>query len=967
MRKTMRLLRLLALPILIGMTSCSDDDVNEIPAPVIVDEATDAPEKVVPTTDQMEVRVTSDLLTAVPSAFEEGSTGAALVKRLPMATANIDGVTRLVLFKGSDFEENSTALSSDLITGMLKAYLNGGYIAIERPTTKQLGVFGLLFVGALLEMEELTLEELFDMTDEEAMAVAAQSPHVKRLQARLDNLNRIATRANDTNDGNELFAEMVILGTNDYFIQEPLKDKVTSTVYSENSNGLTTEAEILETPVERTAYISGQLADAAAKWLNDTEQKSQTRASFMSLASTRADGETAINELMDASETFTLSGNISYRDNENLTYTKYGIVTHTFRSWGVHDMDGNKDYYYIKQNVLLRLSSLFDCGDFGKNQWYKSKNYRGYDRWYGAYLSQFNTSMQLNGVGGITLEEATPYTDNNNTNTTISVGTSSGYNVGISTGVNVQGYNLGTSFGFTSSHSFTTGTTTFSKDLAVAKNTSGREVSWTYKAGSLPKAYVETTGSVWSGYTYNYCHSAPADILVNDCDINNLACWSVSNPEGSYKFYTNFSTQTAALLYSYDNADDDEIDSKTEYTDTENLSYEHTLLTPNRATQTWSMSVSIDKWIDNQVVGAKAQLESTLAEKYPDAFKQRFNVADQTATSVNTITNFIKYSRSVFENYYNDLQEYAADLGVRTFTIRWKCNTSSLSPKEGFMVTVPNFMGTVLLSSLTSNYETQDGEVLTGKLEGKYKITVADGAKVTLENVSISNEPSRTQYPWAGITCLGDATIILKGNNSVEGFYEDYPGIFVPEGSTLTIEGDGSLTATSGRAFATIPFGFAPGIGGSRVETGGNIVINSGTIEATGGNWSAGIGSSYNMGCGDITINGGNITATGGYACGSKAYGPGIGAGPGTYCGDITINGGTVKATANDNSAGIGSGWQGRCGNITITDGVVSVTATKGNNCNYSIGAGLDGSCGTITIGGSVTTGITDSPYTYKP
>jgi len=112
MNNTMRLLGLLALPILIGMTSCSDDKVNDIPAPVIVDEATDAPEKVVPTTDQMEVRVTSNLLTAVPSAFEEGTTGAALVKRLPMATANIDGVTRLVLFKGSDFDETVQRLAA---------------------------------------------------------------------------------------------------------------------------------------------------------------------------------------------------------------------------------------------------------------------------------------------------------------------------------------------------------------------------------------------------------------------------------------------------------------------------------------------------------------------------------------------------------------------------------------------------------------------------------------------------------------------------------------------------------------------------------------------------------------------------------------------------------------------------------------------------------------------------------------
>lgn len=48
-----------------------------------------------------------------------------------------------------------------------------------------------------------------------------------------------------------------------------------------------------------------------------------------------------------------------------------------------------------------------------------------------------------------------------------------------------------------------------------------------------------------------------------------------------------------------------------------------------------------------------------------------------------------------------------------------------------------------------------------------------------------------TNSVYAGITCAGDATIILadRSANTVKGFHEDYPGIHVPSGYTLTIQG----------------------------------------------------------------------------------------------------------------------------------------------------------------------------------
>ena len=255
---------------------------------------------------------------------------------------------------------------------------------------------------------------------------------------------------------------------------------------------------------------------------------------------------------------------------------------------------------------------------------------------------------------------------------------------------------------------------------------------------------------------------------------------------------------------------------------------------------------------------------------------------------------------------------------------------------------------TVDLSTLTAGYEAQDGETLTGTLAGNYKISIADGATVTLDGVTI-NGVDDSNYEWAGITCLGDATIILSGTNTVNGFYQNYPGIQAAAGKTLIINGTGSLTASS--------YGKGAGIGGVNNVACGNIEIQDGTITATSLKYGAGIGGGDRADCGNITISGGIVNATGG------ERGAGIGGGrrgpDNGSCGNILISGGTVTATGGENAAGIGGGRGynnttfSSCGTITITSGVTKVTATMGDGAPYSIGAGRYGTCGTVTIGGT--------------
>lgn len=292
------------------------------------------------------------------------------------------------------------------------------------------------------------------------------------------------------------------------------------------------------------------------------------------------------------------------------------------------------------------------------------------------------------------------------------------------------------------------------------------------------------------------------------------------------------------------------------------------------------------------------------------------------------------------------------------------------------------------LARVISNLELQDDNTVTGTLGSIVRVSVASGATVTLNNATINGTNSGWRYAWGGLHCKGNATVVLADGttNTLRGSY-DYPGIYVSNGNTVTIQGTGTLNASSN--------GDGAGIGGGWSLNCGNILIKGGTINATGGSYAAGIGSGFMGSCGNIEIQGGTVTANG------ANYAAGIGTGHGeemedfdidpetdmpmpngnflyhiSTCGTITISGGTVVATGGDFAAGIGTGEIGNCGNITITSDVTRVTATKGFIAQHSIGRGDDGInfqyyCEyedfSVTIGGSSVGYISTSPYTYQP
>jgi hypothetical protein len=684
MKNTFRLLWLMALPMLLGLSACSDRDDDPTPEDVTI--AMNPDEENI-TEDQMSVMVTADLPTAVLGTFDEGSTGAALMKRLPVVTSEIGPDTKMVLVPGTMF--NDANLTSEELDALTRLGIEGGYLAIERPTAQQLFNFAVLYAAKLAEMQEDLYQEMFNISEQEAAAAARSSQVVQRAQARMANIKEVARTRGADDDLNAVQGEMIILGPTDYFMQEKFEAETTVMASETDSEGNTTESE--ETvKQERTAAISGELADAAAEWLNTTEKYNAPRRARAFAMTRSGSGGDAINSIMDASETFTFNGAIYFPSWDGTTKGRTHRLSIKVSSWGVHNMESNKDYYYLKERVLMSLGDK--RGDnpvyypLAESAWWNASGYGEYNYWFGAFFSQYKTSMNLKGSGSITLEASSPDTDNNSQSTSITIGSSTsttkttGVTWGSNAGLGPTGPSVGISgggshsTGTTNGTSFSMGMSTSAKDLKVTRNTDGKKVTWTYD-GYLPQYYEKKEGNkIW------YFHQTPAAILVNDAEMNQEICWSVSNPSGQYTVEVTSAPKLAALIKIKGKPDHKYVDRS------DNQTYPHQLLQPFRAMQTWRMNIENVEYVGEQHYGNLNDLKNAVQKDFSDLYVPTFQVADYDAEALNVITNVIKYSKSIFEQRAGELENIAKDYGVKKFDIVW--SRDKVESKDAFTIVV---------------------------------------------------------------------------------------------------------------------------------------------------------------------------------------------------------------------------------------------------------------------------------------
>lgn len=279
-------------------------------------------------------------------------------------------------------------------------------------------------------------------------------------------------------------------------------------------------------------------------------------------------------------------------------------------------------------------------------------------------------------------------------------------------------------------------------------------------------------------------------------------------------------------------------------------------------------------------------------------------------------------------------QVHATDLTVSTSTPLGY----TYSPDDGsFLFTEPGRYTVAMQSGITAT--TRHKIRINGG-------TAVDPVIITLDQVQLQNDGCALELmntAYLVINLQADTGSVLTSGGS-------YPGILCESGTTLVINGPGSLTATGST--------YGAGIGSRSLYQAGSVIINGGTITATGGSYGgAGIGGGYHGGDGgQVTIHGGTVTAKSGIVT-EESYGePGAGIGGGGYQGDggqVTITGGTVTAIGGsifydregtyldvyEGGAGIGGGYQGAGGNVIITGGSVKVSAGYGAD---GIGGGTD-------------------------
>lgn len=786
MKKNILKFWMLAAVVVLGLASCSDkDDFTHEGV-----EVAEQPDMTQPTEDQMTTVVKAQLSAVVPTAFDEGSTGAAFVKRFPQVSTEFGPDTRMVILNGSDFSMSSSAPTAraEYMEEVVRQYLNGGYICLVRPNAEQTALFMFAAMVSAMKIESDELVNQFELDESVAARVAQNSNAVERMKTRAKNIQAITTRAGGDSSSDEPIAELYILGPTDYFVQEPLLDEFTAYTHTEDGDGNQTPQETITTKTERTPYISGLLADAAAEWINNVEENAEKSPRYDATRATRGnDATTAINEMMDACETLTYNGAISWKTWQNELQPGGSRVNMIVRSWGIHNMQTNKDYYYIKQDVKLKMQGIFTRRETAR-VWGTTSYFGLYNYWYGSFLSNYVTSMNLTGNGNIFLEASSPNTDNASGTTSISTGSSSSKTetAGISWGAAIgssPSFNFGGdySLGYTTGTSFSMSSSTNYNDLKVVKNTLGNtEVKWTY-TGKLPEYYFDQQSK------YN-CHQTAADILVNDCDVSNQICWSVSNPSEQYTLNITSTPQTAMLLMSNIFGSSGDRPHRYEYCTSNQESYSHTLLEPNRAMQKWRMSVTVDEWVDKPVTGAEGQLAKNLQDQFPVLYKPLFEVADKTPESLNTINFIIENSKKVFNDNKSVLTSFAIDLGIKRYSIHWHCDSEKITARSIYTVDASWYLqespqllwcpeNSTLYFVYTKNLEensTWDGHNVSRMASNS-----------TLENSSKTNSPvwNRNWKSASQVTrIVFDKSFVNVRPTSCYGWFHDFKNLKTVEG-----------------------------------------------------------------------------------------------------------------------------------------------------------------------------------------
>ena len=665
-----------------------------------------------PTDDQLEVKVTADMPTAVLAQFDESTVAAALIKRLPQTTATINDDTKLVLLDDSQIK----SLTEDDYFAMARVIFNGGYVALHRPKFENAFFFGVSLDDQFEKIQNAILKEngVEGADDEPAASSSSDGGDMVR---KVNNV-RALHRSGEAIDANTVIDELMVFSINANYLIPPYSEELPAASKTEDEQGQETTVETKEKFL-LNPYHCGHLADGVATWLNTKEQeKADAQQPDAANASRRAEADEVINSMMSCTDEFTISGSLRAFDDQGRRYNRKNASNTTIRSWSIHDFGSNRDFYYVEENHHIRMggensdkSKTLYWGPYDKEKWMytwekwnlvgdmyvdapKKFSVEGYEDqgsiyafYYGSWLDESSHAMSLAGAGEINVEKSLPSTDNNQTTETIAIGTTDGTshtsgwsfggslggNAGMSgsngTGGGSGGFNFSYSKSTTTIHntSFTMSTSSVSKDLAIKRNTDGAKVTWTYEAGHTPRVIWD---KMW--------HEMAAPILTNDIDITNKVCWSVKNPSGKYQLAWYKQNWTKSVFVQWGKSSGQRFALNSACAKTYNLT------PPRRFRKEW--------YCDLRVSGKNLKDDAT--EKFlaylrevvnPTMFSNKFNLAEATNDDVKVIKYNVGVATKILKknSQLRDMIEYRAkELGIEKYTIKWFTNDEAVNKKH---------------------------------------------------------------------------------------------------------------------------------------------------------------------------------------------------------------------------------------------------------------------------------------------
>ncbi len=575
----------LALPLIFGVASCSDNETTKSTGTVQLGEK-------LPTTDQLEVKVEGGYIEYGSSSDDD--LAKAVMNRHTQGKVSADQTSlKSVIVAGNSL----TSLSDQDYTDIVKYILTDKTLLVVDPTMANWNSFATKLVKAYTALVEAG--NLPQKTTAAGNHFFRSLTRDVRTNLKDDIYGLPIVKVSEANE-NDVFASMLFVRGNkvrnyDHDCYDHPTTVVTETVKRDkDGNAVSTETSEPQTNTSENhvlnGFQTGQMADDVASNIDEAADDG---------ANSDSNDPSDLKSLMQAqkfSHVFRVTRpiDLSYRWQERscLVKTDYNI-------WAVYDFDHQTDYYLVHQTITSQNGDLH-CSD-GHKDW---EYWLGDDLYFGTWAGDVYSTVNLldeqgNAVSNVSVVNPQPATHQGATSYSSGMSWSLSGNAGLNTS--------GPSGGVGGSVSFSESYSTSAPDYAVELNASGSEIKWKFVAsnsrivGHFAWAREDAT------------HDVVPACYRNNCTFNQSFIYTVQNP-ASPRYVLDVYAKQCLLDYKGTNSWFYMTDNYTYYSN--EAKYQVVLNPPTRYKQDWYMTIEVPQGINQNDV------RTFLQSHYPKYWKE---------------------------------------------------------------------------------------------------------------------------------------------------------------------------------------------------------------------------------------------------------------------------------------------------------------------------------------------------------